>query len=269
MTTAIARINASALNSADEDLSAEELRQRACSELLRQAAIAQGLLGADDALSHGGVVSEAASGAIETLLEQNLHVPEPSLDECRRHYTVHQAVYTTGERVHARHILFAITPGVDVAALRNRAESCLMDLRGRAGKDLDDGFAQAASTLSTCPSGALGGDLGWLGAADCAPELAKELFGNSEPGAQSGVQLGVQLGVFPRLVHSRFGFHVLEVLERQPGVQQDFADVQGAVAMALRQESYIAALRQYLRQLAASAKIVGVDLDVSASPLPQ
>ena len=261
MTTAIARINASALNSADEDLSAEELRQRACSELLRQTAIAEGLLDSDDAPASDGVLSEAASGAIERLLEQNLHVPEPSVDECRRHYAAHQAVYTTGERVHARHILFAITPGVDVAALRNRAESCLMDLRGRAGKDLDDGFAQAASTLSNCPSGALGGDLGWLGAADCAPELAKELFGDSEPGAQRAV--------IPRLVHSRFGFHVLEVLERQAGVQQDYADVQGAVAMALRQESYIAALRQYLQRLAANAKIVGVDLSVSASPPPQ
>ena len=67
---AIARINAVALNSADELLSADEMRQRACSELLRQRAIATGLLPEDDAPGEGGVLSEAASSAIEALLEQ-------------------------------------------------------------------------------------------------------------------------------------------------------------------------------------------------------
>jgi hypothetical protein len=40
----IASINGVALNAADEALSADDLRQRACSELLRQAAVAEGLL---------------------------------------------------------------------------------------------------------------------------------------------------------------------------------------------------------------------------------
>jgi len=71
---AIARINAVALNSADELLSADEMRQRACSELLRQRAIATGLLPEDDAPGEGGVLSEAASHAIEVLLEQNLDI---------------------------------------------------------------------------------------------------------------------------------------------------------------------------------------------------
>ena len=68
--TTIARINGVALNAADEKLSAEELRQRACSELLRQAALAAGLLPASDVASGDGVLSESASSAIETLLEQ-------------------------------------------------------------------------------------------------------------------------------------------------------------------------------------------------------
>ena len=49
----------------------DELRQRACTELLRQAAQRGGLLAADDAPSADGVISEAA-GAIEALLEQAL-----------------------------------------------------------------------------------------------------------------------------------------------------------------------------------------------------
>ena len=42
----VARINGIALNSAGEALSPEELRQRACTELLRQAAQSAGLLAA-------------------------------------------------------------------------------------------------------------------------------------------------------------------------------------------------------------------------------
>ncbi len=68
--TVIACINGIALHSADEALSPDELRQRACSELLRQAAVAQSLLSADDLPSPDGVLSEAASTAIEALLDR-------------------------------------------------------------------------------------------------------------------------------------------------------------------------------------------------------
>ena len=250
-----ASINGVAINTREENLSADELRQRACSELLRQAAIRHGLLAADDVPGDDGVLSEAASHAIETLLEQTIVTPEPSDDECRRHHAAHQASYSTGERVNARHILFAVTDGVDIVALRNRAETTLLDVRCHDGSD--DKFAQAASTQSNCPSGAKGGNLGWLTAADCAPEFAKELFGHAE------------VGVLPRLVHSRFGFHVVEVLAREPGVPQPFDAVRGAVVMALQQKAYVTALRHYLQQLAAEAAIVGVDLETANTPLIQ
>ena len=253
--TTIARINGVAINAAEDKLSADELRQRACSELLRQAAQAAGLLPASDVASGDGVLSESASSAIEALLEQVIVVPQPSDDECRRHHAAHQASYSTGERVSARHILFAVTAGVDVVALRNRAETTLLDVRCHDGSE--DKFAQAANSQSNCPSGSDGGHLGWLTAADCAPEFAKEIFGHAE------------VGVLPRLVHSRFGFHVVEVLARQPGVDQPFEAVSGAVAMALRQKAYVTALRHTLQQLAAAATIVGVELETADTPLIQ
>jgi peptidyl-prolyl cis-trans isomerase C len=73
-------------------LSDEELRQRACSELLRQAAIAEGLLDGADAPSDDGVLSEAASEAIEALLEKCVVVPEPSEEACRRHHAAHRTL---------------------------------------------------------------------------------------------------------------------------------------------------------------------------------
>lgn len=252
----IARINGVALNRADETLSSDELRQRACTELLRQAAINDGLLEAADPAAVDGIASEAATQAIEAWLEREIVVPEPSEEACQRHFAAHPARYRTGERVHLRHILFAVTEGMDIVALRNRAEACLIDVRCHDGQTTD-GFAPAARELSNCPSGEIGGDLGWLSVADCAPEFAREVFGHAE------------VGVLPRLVHSRFGLHVVEVLAREAGKAQSFAEVSGAVAMALRQQSYITALRQRLQLLAGQAAIEGVELESAETPLVQ
>ncbi len=250
------RINGVALLATDEQISTEELRQRACTELLRQAAQKDGLLGADDPAPVAGAISEAASDAIERWLEQHLNVPEPTEEACRRHHAAHTARYRQGERVQVRHILFGVTPGVDVGALRSRAESCLLDVRCHDGSGAD-AFAKAAREVSNCPTGAQGGELGWLTADEFAPEMAQEIFGRAE------------IGVLPRLVHSRFGLHVVEVLARDPGTEQPYEAVRGAVQLALRQQAWVTALRQCLQLLAADADVQGVELDEATSPLVQ
>lgn len=255
-TVPVARVNGVALHATGEAADMEALRQRACTELLRQAAQRKGLLEPEDEPGTDGVISEAAAQAIEALLDRELDVPEPSEEACRRHYAANTAAWRTGERVRARHILFAVTPGVDVAALRKQAEPVYLDVRCRdAGEG--DLFAEAARKWSNCPSGEAGGELGWLETGDCAPEFARELFGR------------IEIGVLPRLVHSRFGLHIVEVLEREPGNVQPFEQVRGAVAMALRQQTWISALRQYLQLLAGEAVLEGVELDAAATPLVQ
>ena len=260
MAIPVARINGVALHAEGEALSTEELRQRACSELLRQAAVQSGLLAPTDVAPDDGVLSEAASQAIDAWLERELQLPEPSEEAWRRHHAAHPARYRTGQRVRVRHVLFAVTPGVDVGALRHRAEACLLDVRchdGKADGGASAGFERAARELSNCPSGEQGGELGWLTPADCAPEFAREIFGH------------VEVGVLPRLVHSRFGLHVVEVLEREGGEPQAYEAVRGAVTMALRQQTYVTALRQCLQLLAGQARVEGVDLDAAETPLVQ
>lgn len=249
-TPALPRVNGIALARADELLAPEALRQRACTELLRQAAQAADLLAQNDPVPEDGAISAAAADAIEQLLDQMIPTAEPDEEACRRHHAAHAGTYAVGERVQARHILFAVTPGVDVAALRQRAEACLLDLRCSNGTDAASAgqrFGEAARQWSNCPSAAQGGDLGWLRREDCAPEFARELFGHAEQ------------GVLPRLVHSRFGLHVVEILARAPG-ESRFEAVRGAVAQTLQQQRYATALRQYLDTLASQADLQGLDL---------
>ena len=251
----VARVNGVALNAPHELLDEEALRQRACTELLRQAAQQAGLLPASDVPGVEGAISVQASNAIEQLLERELDLPDPSEEACRRYHDAHPAAHAQGERAQLRHVLFAVTPGVDVKQLRLRAEALLIELRCA-----DDGgaqFAKAAAQWSNCPSGQQGGDLGWLTRADCAPEFAREVFG------------GAEIGVLARLVHSRFGLHVVEVVARDPGQQPSFEEVRQAIALTLRQQAWVNALRQYLQVLAGAAVVEGVSLDAAESPLVQ
>ena len=251
----VARVNGVALNAPHELLDEESLRQRACTELLRQAAQRAGLLSTSDVSGVEGAISVQASNAIEQLLERELNIPDPSEEACRRYHEAHPAAHAQGERVQLRHVLFAVTPGVDVKQLRLRAEALLIELRCA-----DDGgakFAEAAAQWSNCPSGQQGGDLGWLTRADCAPEFAREVFGSAE------------IGVLARLVHSRFGLHVVEVVARDPGQQPSFEEVRQAIALTLRQQAWVNALRQYLQLLAGAALVEGVALDAADSPLVQ
>lgn len=217
-------------------------------ELLQQEAVRAGLLDASEPPPADGIASAATAEAIEALLERELRVPEPGEAACLRHYAANPARFAAGgaasERARLRHVLFAVTPGVDVTLLRPRAEACVIDLRA-AGAETDARFAAAARECSNCPSGADGGELGWVTADDCAPEFAREIFfGHTE------------VGVLPRLVHSRFGLHVVEVLERQKGEVPPFETVRAAVAQSLRQQAWVTALRQYLQVLGSPTPLV-------------
>ncbi|HJV70054.1 peptidylprolyl isomerase [Ideonella sp.] len=247
-TIPLACVNGVALHQADELLDAETLRQRACTELLRQAAERAGLL----------AESADTGDAIEALLERELNVPEPGDEALRRHYEAHLGSHAQGEKLQLRHVLFAVTPGVDVQALRRHAEGVLLELR--CAEPGSEAFARAAEAWSNCPSREAGGELGWLTREDCAPEFAREIFAADTAQA---------IGVLPRLVHSRFGLHVVEVRAREAGTVPAFDEVRGAVALALKQQAWVNALRQYLQVLAGEAELEGVSLQAAETPLVQ
>jgi peptidyl-prolyl cis-trans isomerase C len=254
----VATINGIALHGVGQAPDETELRELAWAELLRQEAVRQALLPRHRELQ-APALSPADHQVIESMLEREVQVPQPTEDECGRYYDARQDRYVEGRLVHVRHILFAVTNGVDVHALAARAEQALLEL---SRKDVDPGrFAALARELSNCPSGADGGDLGWLGPHDCADELANELFPQKNP-------LG-GVGLRPRLVHTRYGFHIVEVLGRKQGRQLPFDEVRERIAVQLAQQSRAKALHQYIQLLAGQALVEGVSLEGTDSPLVQ
>ena len=254
----IASINGIALHGPNARPDEESLREQAFTELLRQQAVQMGLL------PRAAVLETPALGAsersvLEAMVDAAVQVPAPTKEECQRYFAARKYQYLVGQAVHLRHILFAVTPGVNVQSLSVHADKALISLLG---KNVPiDLFGKLAAELSNCPSSTQGGDLGWLGPQDCAPELASILFFQAE--------VPVGLGVLPRLVHTRFGFHIIEIRERREGKPLDFADVRERVAAQLALQSRAKALHQYMGLLLGQARVEGITLKAFDSPLVQ
>jgi peptidyl-prolyl cis-trans isomerase C len=254
----IASINGIALHEPGETLDPQVLRERAITELLRQEAVTLGLLPRFRGLTYTEP-DDAQRQVIEAMVDQAVNTPAPTEEESRRHYEAQKNRFIVGQALHVRHILFAVTPGVNVHALSQHAEKALLEL---SRKDVSEGrFVELAKELSNCPSSTEGGDLGWLTPEACAPELANELF------FQTDSRWG--MGVHPRLVHTRFGLHIIEVLGRKKGTLQTFDAVRDQIVGRLELQSRSTAMRQYLQLLVGQAEVEGVELEGSATPLVQ
>jgi parvulin-like peptidyl-prolyl isomerase len=117
-------------------------------------------------------------------------------------------VPTTEEEVHARHILIQVQNPSDDAQAKAKAQDVLKQLQG--GAD----FATLAAKYSDDPgSKDKGGDLGWFGKGQMVPEFEQAAF-SLQPRQISG------------LVKSQYGYHIIQVLEKDPHHPIDPARIQ-------------------------------------------
>ena len=251
-------VNGIALHAPGQRPDISPLRELAYTELLRQQAVMQGLLPRHRELT-APELGEAERLVIESMVDEAVQSPQPKEDECQRYYDANPSQFMVGQALHVRHILFAVTPGVNVQALAVHAEKALLELTHKGTAPAR--FAQLAAELSNCPTSSQGGDLGWIGPDDCAPELANELF------HQKHAQWG--MGVHPRLVHSRFGFHIIDVMSRRAGKQPAYDEVRERIEVLLAMQSRARALHQYMSLLVGDALVEGIELEGADSPLVQ
>ena len=251
-------INGIALHAPGQRPDTDALRELAYSELLRQHAVMKGLLPRHKELT-APELGEAERKVIEAMVDDEVQSPQPNEDECRRYYEANPSQFMVGQALHVRHILFAVTPGVNVHALTVHAEKALLELTRKDASP--ERFSQLAGELSNCPTSMQGGDLGWIGPDDCAPELANELF------HQKHAQWG--MGVHPRLIHTRFGFHIIDVMSRRAGRQPAYDEVRERIDALLAMQSRARALHQYMSLLVGEALVEGIALEGADSPLVQ
>jgi peptidyl-prolyl cis-trans isomerase C len=188
---------------------------------------------------------------IESLLELEAQAPVPTEEECRKFYEQRRERFAVGELVEAAHILFAVTPNAPVDALRNQAESMLRQVLAEPHR-----FGEFAERFSNCPSGAQRGNLGQISRGEMVPEFERAIF-------------GAATGILPRLVNTRYGFHIVHVNRYVSGHVIAFDTVKADIERELTQRVRTKAAEQYVRLLAGKATIAGIDLHASASALMQ
>ncbi|MBV9781266.1 MAG: peptidylprolyl isomerase [Acidobacteriaceae bacterium] len=130
-------------------------------------------------------------------------------DQLRREYQDNLDSYRQPERVKVRHILIKTQgkPKEDAPKLKAKAEDILKQLQ----KGAD--FADLAKKNSEDPgSGAKGGELGWIVRGQTVPNFEKTAF-SLKPGQLSG------------LVDTEYGYHIIQVEDKQEAHQQTFEEV--------------------------------------------
>lgn len=199
-----------------------------------------------------GIRGEDDDARIESLFEQQVRVPDADDAACETFYRNHPDLFTNGEMIEARHILFQVTPTVPLELLRETGEAVLDELRVHPER-----FEELARQYSNCPSGELGGSLGQLSRGETVPEFKDFVFRLKEG----------ELG--DRLLETRFGLHIVQVLRRIDGKLVPFEAVKSQIAHNLTQQTWRRAIHQYMRILVGNANIEGITLEGTESPLVQ
>jgi peptidyl-prolyl cis-trans isomerase C len=213
-------------------------------ELLRQRAVELQLVS-----DNGHALDDAA---VDRLLARDLSVPSATRADCERYYEGHLARFRRNDIVYASHILFAVTGRVPLALLRHEAETALARVLAA-----PETFEGTAKEVSNCPSAGVGGSLGQLLRGDSVPEFELALFDTPD------------LGIMPRLINTRFGFHIVRIDRRVEGEQLPFEAVEADIARFLGERVMHKAMQQYVSVLASRARIEGVDLGETNGPLVQ
>lgn len=175
---------------------------------------------------------------VETKVVPQGQVPEP---EIKAFYDQNQQQMQEPERLHLRHILVKVdekAAEADKQKARAKADSLLA--RAKGGED----FAKLATEGSDDPgSKTRGGDIDWIARGQTVEPFEKAAFALQKPNELSPV------------VETRFGYHVIQLLDRKAAGVAPYDQVKERIAAFLKQRQSQEKLQAHLQELRAKAKI--------------
>ncbi len=185
-------------------------------------------------------------------------VPQPTQQEIQEYYNDHQSDYMVPEQSKSRHILISVPNGADAktdAAAKAKAEDVLKQLQhggswdALAKKDSDDPGSKDK-----------GGELGFAKRGAMVPEFDNAIFTQ-------------KIGDIT-IVKSQFGYHVVQVEERQAAHQQPMSEVLPTIQATLIRDKTAQAEDAYARSLTDEATRNGLaktaaahHLELATSPM--
>ncbi|MDH3763718.1 MAG: peptidylprolyl isomerase [Gammaproteobacteria bacterium] len=164
---------------------------------------------------------------------------EVSADEIHTFYVDNGEKFSRPEAIRARHILIKLESGASDEA-RENARSLLTDI----GQEIKDGadFAALAKQKSQGPSAPRGGDLGYFGRGQMVAPFEAAAFA-LEPGQVS------------EIVETRFGLHLIQLVDRKPALRVEEKDVREKIRAYLMEQKYRQGIEDAVAKLKAEALI--------------
>ncbi len=173
---------------------------------------------------------------MDTQIAQNITVPQ---DEVKAFYEAHPDLFKEPEKVKARHILVKVEPGADASA-KSRARDKLEEVQEKLQKGED--FSALAKAYSEGPSSEKGGDLGYFSKGQMVKPFEEAAFA-TPPGQVS------------EIVKTRFGYHLIEVVDKKPEAQISFKEIKGKLERYLKRKKTQQEIDTHLKKLRKKAKV--------------
>jgi len=178
--------------------------------------------------------------AVQRLLEReairNIRI---SVAEMEAFFRRNPQFFESGEQARVRHILVAVSNWNDENQ-RTAARNKLRELQAKISNAGE--FAVMAMEHSDCPSRSRGGDLGYLTREQMTRTFAEAAF-------------ALPSGAVSDVVASRFGYHLILMLDRTPPERISFKDVREKIERTLRRNKENEAVGRYVALLKSQARI--------------
>jgi peptidyl-prolyl cis-trans isomerase D len=176
---------------------------------------------------------------------------QPGQQEIQQYFAAHQSDYSTPEQARSRHILIKVATGADAktdAAAKAKAEGLLKQIQAGAN------FADLAKKNSDDPgSKEAGGELGFAQRGRMVPAFDTAIFTQ---------KIGETA-----IVKTQFGYHIVQVEERQPARTQTIGEVQPAIQATLVRQKAAQAEENYAHTLTSEAIKNGLEKTAAAHHL--
>lgn len=173
---------------------------------------------------------------LEKFVSKDVTVSDSEIHEF---YLENEQQFTAPEKIRARHILIQVKPQADKLE-RERAMKLIADIK----QQVDSGanFAALAKEKSQDSSAADGGDLGFFERGQMVKPFEQAAF-ELTSGEVSGI------------VETRFGFHLIQLVERKPPVRYEEKDQAEKIRLYLWRQKYQRAVEDAVTRLKKGALI--------------
>ena len=182
----------------------------------------------------------ARSLAIQKFIdEQFVQKASVSDEETKAFYDGNQDSFKQPEQVQASHILVSVDPEkgeAQKAEARKKIGEIQQKLR--AGED----FEALAKEYSQCPSSARGGDLGYFQRGQMVKPFEDVAF-------------ALKSGEVSDVVETKFGYHLIKVVDKKPETVVAYDDVKDRLGQYLKQQKVEKEVDGYIDQLMAKASV--------------